>query len=68
MESINASDEILPEMLLQAFNDNTNKLTLYLNDTQIIQFVRQYTNVISSLSYIKLEQSQWNWYRHIGMR
>lgn len=66
-DSTDVSDETLYEMLLKAFNGDTEKLTHYLNGSQSIQFVREYTNLISRLSSIQLKQSQWNWYHHIGI-
>ena len=66
-DSTDVSDQTLYEMLLKAFNGDTEKLTHYLNGSQNIQFVREYTNLISCLSSIKLKQSQWNWYHHIGI-
>ena len=66
-DSIDVSNETVYEMLLQAFNDDTEKLTHYLNGNQNIQFASEYINLISRLSCIKLKQSQWNWYHHIGM-
>ena len=65
-DCIEVSDETLYEMLLKAFNDDTEKLTHYLNGCQNIQFAREYINLISRLSCIKVKQSQWNWYHHIG--
>ena len=66
-DSIDVSNETVYEMLLKAFNDDTEKLTDYLNRSQNIQFAHEYIHLISRLSCIKLKQSQWNWYHHIGM-
>ena len=66
-DSIDVSNETVYEMLLKAFNEDTEKLIHYLNGSQNIQFARDYINLISRLSYVKLKQSQWNWYHHIGM-
>jgi hypothetical protein len=60
-------DEIFYEMLLKAFNANTEKLSQFSKEIEQVEFLRHYTGLIDRFSYIKLQQSQWNWYYHIGM-
>ncbi|CAF1306853.1 unnamed protein product [Adineta steineri] len=60
-------DEIFLEMLSTAFNGNTDRLNCLFNEKEKIEFVRHYTTLIDRLSYVKLQELQWNYYHHIGI-
>ncbi|CAF4115356.1 unnamed protein product [Adineta steineri] len=62
----NISDDIFIQMLSTAFH-NTDKLNLLINQEEQILFIRQYTNLIDRLYCLQLQQSQWNYYHHIGI-
>ena len=60
-------DEVFCQMLLKAFNGNTEKIDYFLKENEKIELIRHYTNLIDQFSYIKLQQSQWNWYYLLGI-
>ncbi|CAF1532884.1 unnamed protein product [Adineta steineri] len=62
----NIPDQIFFQMLSTAFND-VDKLGYFLNEKEKIEFIREYTSLIDRLSYVKLQEQQWNYYYHIGM-
>ncbi|CAF4330108.1 unnamed protein product, partial [Adineta steineri] len=62
----NIPDQIFFHMLSTAFND-VDKLGHFLNEKEKLKFIREYTNLIDRLSYVKLQEQQWNYYYHIGM-
>ncbi|CAF4353634.1 unnamed protein product, partial [Adineta steineri] len=62
----NISDNIFIQMLSTAFA-NTNKLNQLMNQEEQILFIREYTNLIDRLYCLQLQQSQWNYYHHIGL-
>ncbi|CAF1623361.1 unnamed protein product, partial [Adineta steineri] len=62
----NISDDIFIQILSTAFA-NTNKLNQLMNQEQQILFIREYTNLIDRLYCLQLQQSQWNYYHHIGI-
>ena len=64
---MNTSDEAFHRMLLQAFINDTEKLNHFLNENEQIPFIRRYTSLMGRVSYIKLQQLQWDWYYDIGM-
>ncbi|CAF1306689.1 unnamed protein product [Adineta steineri] len=62
----NIPDQIFFHMLSTAFND-VDKLGHFLNEKEKFEFIREYTNLIDRLSYVKLQEQQWNYYYNIGM-
>ncbi|CAF1479408.1 unnamed protein product [Adineta steineri] len=62
----NVPDQIFFHMLSTAFND-VDKLGHFLNEKEKLEFIREYTNLIDRLCYVKLQEQQWNYYYHIGM-
>ncbi|CAF1495660.1 unnamed protein product [Adineta steineri] len=62
----NIHDDIFIQMLSTAFS-NTNKLNQLMNHEEQILFIREYTNFIDRLYCLQLQQSQWNYYYHIGI-
>ncbi|CAF1457027.1 unnamed protein product [Adineta steineri] len=62
----NVLDQIFFHMLSTAFND-VDKLGHFLNEKEKLEFIREYTILIDRLSYVKLQEQQWNYYYHTGM-
>ncbi|CAF4001072.1 unnamed protein product [Adineta steineri] len=62
----NIHDNIFIQMLSTAFY-HTNKLNQLMNPEEQILFIREYTNLIDRLYCLQLQQSQWNYYHHIGL-
>ncbi|CAF1524217.1 unnamed protein product [Adineta steineri] len=62
----NIHDNIFIQMLSTAFY-HTNKLNQLMNPEEQILFIREYTNLIDRLYCLQLQQSQWNYYHHIGI-
>ncbi|CAF1294106.1 unnamed protein product [Adineta steineri] len=62
----NISNDIFIQMLSTAFA-NKNKLNQLMNQEEQILFIREYTNLIDRLYCLQLQQSQWNYYHHIGI-
>jgi len=62
----NIPDQIFYQMLSTAFH-GTDKLSRFLNEREMIELTREYTRLIGQLSYVQLQQLQWNYYHHIGM-
>ncbi|CAF1294384.1 unnamed protein product [Adineta steineri] len=60
------SDDIFIQMLSTA-SYNTDKLDQLMNIEEQVSFICEYTNLIDRLCYLQLQQSQWNYYHHIGI-
>lgn len=58
-------DDIFDRMLLTAFQDE-EKLIRFLNGKEKMEFIRCYTDLLSQLSHLKLQQAQWDYYLQIG--
>jgi hypothetical protein len=59
-------DDIFDRILLKAF-PNARKLAQYLNGKNKIDFARCYADLLGYLSYLKLQQDQWDYNHQIGM-
>ena len=54
-------------MLLTSF-PSEEKLDQLLNGKDKMEFIRRYTDLLDRLSYLKLKQTQWDYYLQIGQR
>jgi len=61
------SNEVFYQMLSKAFGDISKLDNYFLNENGKIEFIRQYTSLIYRLSYVQLQQQQWDYYYHIGI-
>ena len=52
-------------MLLTSF-PSEEKLARFLNGKDKVEFIRRYTDLLDRLSYLKLKQTQWDYYLQIG--
>ena len=58
-------DQIFDQMLLTSF-PSEEKLARFLNGKDKVEFIRRYTDLLDRLSYLKLKQTQWDYYLQIG--